>query len=181
VADQRQKGALARRELRRGESPPNRSRPETLADDLVLEVLAGPGDEAGIDGLLEPEHLLRHATRRRDHDDHDARRLQRQHLDVLDRGGLERRRRHEREKSRRVREHLRRRSERLLDLVAHRAKIDAERLGTPLDRVDEFLGVEAVAALGRRPPRGRVRVSQQAERLELRELASHRRGREAER
>jgi hypothetical protein len=97
LADEREKHALARRELRRLESSPNRTRAEPLADDRLLEVLAGPGHEARVDGVIEVEDLLGDASRGGDDDDHDARRLQRQHLDVADRGGLERRGRNERE------------------------------------------------------------------------------------
>ena len=84
--------------------------------------------------------------------------------------------------SRRVasREHLGRRAKRLLDLVAHRAEVDPERVGTAFERVDELLGVQAVAALRRRPSGRRVRMRQQTEVLELGELAAHRRRREVE-
>ena len=180
LADEREEGTLARRQLGRLEPAPDDAGAETLADELLLQVLAGPGDEARIDRLVEPEDPLRHAARRRDHDDHHARRLEREHLDVPDRRGLERRRRDEREQPRRVREHVGRRAQRLLDLVAHRAKVDAEPVGSPLERVDELVGVDAVAALRRRSTGGRVRVRQQPERLELGELAAHGRGRDAE-
>src|SRR6188768_3268016 len=53
---------------RPAEPPTNRTRAEPLADDRLLEVLAGPGDEAGVDGLIEVEDLLGDASRRGDHD-----------------------------------------------------------------------------------------------------------------
>src|SRR4029079_3118534 len=58
---------------------------------------------------------------------------------------------------------------------------DAERLGAPFERVDELLRVEAVAALGGRSSRGRVRMGQQAQRLEPRELTAQGGRGEAER
>ena len=68
-----------------------------------------------------------------------ARRLEREHLDVADRRRLERRRRHESEQPGRPREHVRRQPERVLDLVSHRAQVDAERLRTSLDGVRRAL------------------------------------------
>ncbi len=169
----------ARNECSRGASSGASSRRRTVREPRRSPTIcssrysARPGDEPWIHGLVEPEHLLRHAARRRDQDDHDARRLEREHLDVPDRRGLERRRGDEREEARRVGEHVGRRPERLLDLVAHRAKLDAEGVRATLERVDELLRVDAVAALRRRPARRGVRMGQQAERLELCELTAH--------
>ena len=99
---------------------------------------------------------------------------------MADRRGLERGRRDEREKACRVREHLRRRAQRLLDLVAHRAQVDAELVRPPFEPVHELLGVDPVSALRRSSPRGGVRMGQEAERLELRELAANGRRRDVE-
>ena len=180
LTDEGEERALARRQLGRLQPEADGPRPEPLPDDLLLEVLARPGDEARVDGLGEPEAALRHAARRRDDDDHHARRLERQHLDVADRGGLERRRRYEGKQPRRVRQHVRRRAQGLLDLVAHGAEVDAELVGPPFERVDQLLGVEPVAALRRRPPGRSVRVREKAERLELGELAANGRRRDAQ-
>ena len=51
--------------------------------------------------------------------------------------------------------------------------------GRPSTAVDELLGVDAVAALRRHPACRGVRMRQQPERLELGELAAHRRRRDA--
>ena len=103
-------------------------RSEPHAAEALVQVLGRPREEAVVRGRLQAKDPLRHATGRRDDDDHDARRLQRQHLDVPDGRGLERRGGDEREQPRRVREHLGRRPQRVLDLVAH------VRGGRPRDR-----------------------------------------------
>ena len=68
--------------------------------------------------------------------------------------------------------------ERLLELVPHRGQVERERGRAPFDRPYEIVGVHAVAALGGNASRRRVRVRQEPDRLELRELtADGRRGR----
>src|SRR5262249_28028025 len=62
LADQREERTFRRSQLGRLEPTANGARPEPLADELLLEVLRRPGDEAGIDRLVEPEHPLRHAS-----------------------------------------------------------------------------------------------------------------------
>src|SRR4029079_9164079 len=74
---------------------------------------------------------------------------------------------------RRLGQRLGRPSQRLLELVAHRAEVDAERPGAALDRDDELLGVDPVAVLRRHAAGGGVRVAEQTERLELGELATY--------
>ena len=68
-------------------------------------------------------------------------------------------------------------SQRGLELAPDAGDIERQRLRPPVDRVDELLRVDPVAVLRRHPPRGRVRMREQAERLELGELAPHRRRR----
>src|SRR5688572_5951291 len=180
LPDEREESALARRQLRSLEAAAHRARSEAHADELILEVRARPRYEAWIDGVDEAKHPLRHATGRGDDDDHEARRLEPQYLDMSNRGGLERGCRDERQEPRRVGEHLGRRAQRLFDLVAHRAQVDAELVGTPLEAVDELLRVDPVAALGRRAAGRRVRMRQQPERFELREFPPHGRRRDAQ-
>ncbi len=178
--DAREERALARRELRRLEPPAQRARAEPLADDTLVQVRGSPGHETGVGRRVEPEHPLRDAAGRGDDDDHEARRLQDEHLDVANRRRLQRRRRDQREQPRRPREHLRRRAERALDLVAHRAQVEPDRRRPSLQRLHELLRIQAVPALGGHASRGRVRVAEQAEGLELRELAAYRRRRHFE-
>ena len=106
--------------------------------------------------------------------------MQLQHLDVTDDRDVDRGRRDEREQPGRLGERLGRLLERGLELVAHRREIERERCRAPLDRVDELLRVEVVAALGRHASRRRVRMRQQPEALELGQLAADGRGREIE-
>ena len=88
----------------------------------------------GIDRLGERDHPLRHPAGRRDHDDEDDRRLQQQHLDVVDARGLERRRRDEREQAASPRDSI---SvvccSARLDLAAQRREVERERAGPRLD------------------------------------------------
>ena len=102
--------------LRRSRAP--RRRPANVS----FRYCAGPLGEARVDRLLEGEEPLRHASRRRDHDDHDDLRLEQQDLDVAHDRRLERRRRHEREQVRQVRERLGRRAERRVDLALARPR-----------------------------------------------------------
>ena len=69
--------------------------------------------------MLEREHALVDAAGGGDHDDHQHLRLQRQHLDVADRGGIDRRRRDDREQVRHLGERLGRDPHRLVDLAPH--------------------------------------------------------------
>jgi hypothetical protein len=74
--------------------------------------------------------VLRDGSRRRDDDRHHDVRLQAEHLDVADRCRLERRSRDERQKPRHLRQRLRGRAQRILDLRARCGEIDRE-VGRP--------------------------------------------------
>jgi len=63
---------------------------------LVGQVHARPVGQPGVDRPAEREHALRHAAGRGDDDDHQHLRLEREHLDVTDRGRADPRRRHQR-------------------------------------------------------------------------------------
>ena len=160
------------------EPAPQRRRAQAQADDLLLEVRARPVDEPRVDRLLELEHALRDAACRGDHDDDDCARLELEHVDVTHRGGPERGRRDEREQARRLGQRLGGAAERCLELLPDRGDVEPERLGTTVDRADELLGVDAVAALRRNAAGGGVRMRQKAERLQLRELRAHGRRRD---
>ena len=84
----------------------------------------------------------------------------------------------ERQQPRRAGQHLRRR-----ERARSRRASSAGRARSPpaaLERLDELLRAEAVPALGGHAPGGRVRVAEQTEALEARELAAHRRRGHAE-
>ena len=85
------------------------ARAEAEPDELLVEVLRRPRDEAVVDGRLERQDALGHAAGRGDDHDHDDLRLQRQDLDVADRRGLQRRRGDDREQVRDLRQRLGRR------------------------------------------------------------------------
>ena len=99
---------------------------------------------------------------------------------MADRRRLERRRRDEREQPRHLREDLGRRLERLVDLGARRRQLEREPARPRLLPREQPVDVHAVARLGRHAPRGGVRVREQPEPLELRQLGPHRRAREVE-
>ena len=76
-------------------------------------------------------------------------------------------------------EHLGRRLQRGLDLVARGREVERERGGLRLEPSEQLIGVEAVAAFGRHAPGGRVRMREQPEVLELRQRGADRRRRDA--
>ncbi len=172
--------ALARRQARVFQAAAQRAGSELHARDGVVEVVARPLREARIDRILEVEEALRDTAGRGDDDDHHELRLQKQHLDVSDMRDVERRRRDEREQPRHLREHLRRRLERRLDLGARGGQVERERGRLRLEVPEELVGEIAVAGLGRDAPRGRVRMLEQAERLQLGKLGADRGRRDAE-
>ena len=126
------------------------------------------------------EEPLRHAAGGRDDDDHDELRLQEQHLDVADVRHLERRRGDEGEEPRHLREHLGRRLKRRLDLGARRREVERERRRLRLEVAEQLVGEVAVAGLGRDAPGRGVRMREEAERLELRQLGADGRRRDAQ-
>ena len=142
--------------------------------DRLVQILARPLRKPWIDRLLEMEVALGHPAGRRDHDDHHELRLEQEHLDADDRRGLERRGRHECEQARDVRQHLRGRLERVLDLGALRVQVEREvgrrlRLRT----LQQPVGVQPVAALGRNAAGRGVRMREQPQRFQLGELGAH--------
>ncbi len=94
--------------------------------------------------------------------------------------GFERRRRDEREQASDLRERLGGHLKRLVDLGALRRQLEREPDGTRLLPREQRIHIDAVARLGRHPPRGGVRVREQPEPLELRKLGTNRRGRHAD-
>ena len=163
---------------RLGEHPPERVRSRGEADRALVQVLPRPADKALIDRLTECEHPLRHASRRGDHHRRHHLRLELEHLDVPDRRRLEGRRRDECQQPRHLRQRLRRRLQRTLDLGPRPAQVQRYRCRARLEALEEALDEKPVAGLGRDPPRGRVRVGEQPAPLELRELATHGRRRD---
>jgi hypothetical protein len=154
--------------------------PEAKPCDALVEVFRSPVRKARIDGLLERHDPLGDAARRRDHDDHHDARLEKEHLGVPNRRRLEGRRRDEREQARHIREHLRRRLERRLDLDAHHRQVERKARRARLETLEQDVDVRSVSALGRDAAGRRVRVGQEPERFQLRELRSDGRRRDGQ-
>ena len=114
-----------------------------------------------------------------DHGHHDVR-LEQQHLDVTDGRRLDGRRGHERQQSRELGKHVRRRLERRLELAARLGELERERRRTRLEPLEQAVGEEPVPVLrGHAAGRG-VRMREQALPLELGQLAAHRRRRDVQ-
>ncbi len=94
------------------------------------------------------------------------------------RGRSERRGRDEGEEAGCLRERFGRRPKRLLELAPYRGDVDRGRLRPVVDGIDELLRVDPVAVLCRDAPRRGMRMRQQAETLELRQLATDSRRRD---
>ena len=71
-----------------------------------------------------------------------------------------------------MRERLRRGLQRRLELVPHLGDLEGQLLPAPVERVDELLRVDPIAALRRHAPRGRVRMHEQTQRFELGQLVA---------
>ncbi len=162
------------------EPAPQQMTPELEAADPVVEVLRAPVRQTRVDRLGKPVDALGDAAGGGDHDDHHDLWLEEQHLDVTHRGRAERRGRHEREQPRQLGEHLGGRLQRRLDLGPSGCEVEREAAGLRVEPLEQSVRVVAVAALGRDPAGGGVRVRQQPERLELGELAPYRRRRDVE-
>jgi hypothetical protein len=153
---------------------------ELQSRDRLVQVVARPLGEAGVDGIVEVEEPLGDAAGRGDDDDHHELRLQEQDLDVSHPGRLERGRGDEREQPRHLGEHLGRRLQRRLYLGARRRQVEWEGRRVRLESPEELVGVVAVPTFGRHAPRGRVGVREQPEILQLRKLRADGRRRDAE-
>src|SRR5207249_546552 len=81
---------------------------------------------------------------------------------------------------RQVGERFGRRLECDVDLGFRRAQVQKEALRLRLEPLEQPVGVMAVATLGGDPARGGVGMRQEAARLQLRELAAHRGGRDVQ-
>ncbi len=172
--ERREEAALLDAQARVLEAPAQKRRPELEPGNRLVQVLGSPLREPGIDRRVEVEEPLRDPAGRGDHDHHHELRLEQQHLDVADVRRFERRSGHEREQPCHLREHLRRRLQRRLDLGARRGEVERERRRMRVEPTEQLVGVEAVAGLRRHPPGRGVRVHEQADRLELRQLGAHR-------
>ena len=115
-----------------------------------------------------------------DDDRHHDVRLQQQHLHVAHGGRFDRRRRHERQQSRELREHVRRRLERGLELVPLLGELERKRRRPRLEALEQAVGEEPVAVVGRHAAGRCVRMREEALPLELGELAAHGRRRDVQ-
>jgi len=165
-----QEGPLAGAQPLVVEAAPKQTRPELQTGDGLVQVVARPLREPRVHRLGEVEEPLRHAAGGRDHDDHHELRLQQQDLHVPHVRRFQRGRRDEREQPRHLGEHLRRRLQRRLDLGARRREVEREGRRLRLESPEQLVGVMAVALLGRHASCGRVRMREQPEALQLRQL-----------
>ena len=120
-------------------------RAQAEPDEPLVEVAGGPVGKPGIDRVGEREQPLGDPAGRGDDHHHQHLRLQRQHLDVPDRRGLDRRRGDDRQQVRDLRQGLGGDPHRLVELAPH------ERQRQPWSRVI------ARAAAGRRSSGSRPR------------------------
>ena len=169
---------LEERPLRRWERRVFQSAAQTLrtepqADDLLVEIRPHPVDEPGINGVVELEQSLRHRSRRCDDDRHHDVRLNKKYLHVAHSGCLDGRCGHERQQSRELREHVRRRLERRLQLAARLCELERKRRRTRLEALEQAVGEEPIAVLRGHAAGRSVRMREQALPLELGELAAH--------
>ncbi len=125
-------------------------RAEAEADQPLVEVAGGPVGQAGVDRALEGEHPLGHAAGGGDHHHHQHLGLEGQHLDVADRGGLDRRRGDDRQQVGDLRQRLGGDAHRLVELAAHQR----QRQRRPRRRLGEQ-AVDEVAVARPRWERGR--------------------------
>ena len=158
------------------ELAPQPARPELQAGDTLVQVLARPLRQSGIDRSIERDDPLRHTPRRRDHDRHHGARIEEEHLDMTHGRRLERRRRDERQLTRDLREHLRGRLENGVDLAPEVGEIEREQARPRVLARQQLRRIELVALFRRDPARGGVRVRQQPTALELSQLVPHGRG-----
>ena len=148
---------------------------EADAGEALVEELTGPGGEAGVDGPVEGEDALGHAAGRGDDDHHQDLRLEQQDLDVADDGGVDRRRRDDRQQVGDLRERLGGHAHRLVDLAADQLQAERALAGRDEGAAAELVDVPAVAGVGRHAARGGVRVREQPVLLEHRQLVADRR------
>jgi hypothetical protein len=180
AADHEQERALTRAETRLLECELHSARTDPRAGKPLVHVVGRPGHEPRFDGLGKREAEVRDTAGRRDHDHHHDVGLEQQHLCMAHRCRLERRRRDEREQPRHLRQHLSGRLERLLDLRPRDRQPELEPRRARFGEQKELVDVDPVAGLGRHASGRRVRMREQGEALELRELVPDGRGREAD-
>ena len=128
--------------------------------------------------MVERHDPLGDPAGRSDDDRHHGPRIEEQDFDVPHRRGLERRGGNKGELTSYTREHLRRRLEGRVDLTAQLGEVEWERSRTLILAREQLIGVEPIALFGRNPSGRRVRVCEQASRLQFRELVSHGRRRD---
>ena len=172
-----------RPERRVDEAARRRSRADRQSDGALVEEVRRPVGEPRVDRLVEREHALGDGPGRRDDHDHHELRLQHQHLDAPHRGGLGRRARDHPEHVGDLRHRVGQAPHRRIDLPAHLPHL--ERAGDAsrhrhLVALDQVVDVVAIPGVGGHPARGGVRVVQQAELLQPRELRAHGRRGEVE-
>jgi hypothetical protein len=171
--ERRQELPLREAERRVGQLRVDHPRADAHAAQLLVEVAACPVDQPRVERTLVRDQALRHAARGGDDDDRRQLRLQRQELDVLDRRGGDRRRGHDRQQVRDLRELFGGGAHRLVDLAPR--DLEAHRIGRhgQRARLEHLVDVPSVAAVSRLAPGGCVRMPQEPYLLQARKLGAH--------
>ena len=148
------------------------ARAELGADEPLVEVHAGELGETLVHGVGEREHALGHLAGRGDEDHHDQPRLQRQDLDVPQRGGGDGRRRDDGEELGDARERLGGLAQRVVDLARGAVALQEDGRRALATLRDDGVDVVPVAGVRGHAPGGRVRVRQHAHVLEVGEVVA---------
>ena len=172
--------ALLEAQVRALEHGHHAPRAQLRADQPLVEVDAGELGEPFVHRVGEGEDPLRDLARRGDQDHHDEARLQREDLDVPQRGGRDRRRRYHRHELGDARQRLGGLAQGVVDLAASAVVLeqDGRRRLAPLRH--HGVDVVPVAGIGGYAARRRVRVREHAQVLEVGEVVADRRSRDPE-
>ncbi len=133
------------------------SAPRSVPAQALVQVARGPVGEPGVDRLVEREGALGDRPGRRDHDHQRDLRLEQQHLDVLDRRGVQTAARRRRPAGRSPGTASRWSRASPVDLAAHGGQLELEAgtgAGSGASRSTD-VRVQAVARVGRHPARRR--------------------------
>ena len=142
---------LGRRQARVVQRERSVRAPRPVPTSRSLRYSRRPRRKARVDGRVVGEDALGHAAGRGDDHDHQHLRLQREHLDAADRGGVERRRRDDRQQVRDLAERLARDAHRLVDLAAHELQVHPARASRG-SAAEQVVDVVAVPGVGRHAP-----------------------------
>ncbi len=176
-ARSRQECELGHRQARVHEALLQYAGAESQADQPLVQVLGRPRHHAGVHGTIEGREHLRDVPRGGDDHDQNDLRLQCEHLDMADRGRVHRRRGYHSEQVRHLRERLRGRAHRLLDLAANQRELESPRRRRQhVLRAEQAIDDVAMAGVGGHTTGGYVGMREQPMLLQQRQFVAHRRG-----